>query len=73
VDLAKVVAIMLASTTAYQMIHRTGVCEIVEQGDNILVHSAAGAVGSALVSLLRLQFKDTVNIYGTALPINLPL
>jgi NADPH:quinone reductase-like Zn-dependent oxidoreductase len=66
VDLAKLVAIILASTTAYQMIHRTGVCEIVKQCDNILVHSAAGAVGSALVSLLRLQFKDTVNIYGTA-------
>jgi NADPH:quinone reductase-like Zn-dependent oxidoreductase len=61
-ELAKVTAVILNITTAYQLIHRTALR--LTDGDTVLVHSAAGGLGSSLVELLRLEFPKLV-IIGT--------
>jgi NADPH:quinone reductase-like Zn-dependent oxidoreductase len=60
VDAAEAVALVLNYTTAHQMLHR--VAGVVE-GEQILVHGAAGGVGTALVELGRLA---GLKVYGTA-------
>jgi len=47
-DPAEVVALVLSYVTAYQMLHRLA---RVAEGSRILVHGAAGAVGTALLQL----------------------
>lgn len=60
VDNAEAVSLILTYTTAYQMLTRSAK---VRQGDTVLIHGAAGAVGSALVGLgAVLKLK----MYGTA-------
>lgn len=60
VDSASAVALVLNYLTAYQMLHRVAA---VTAGSRILVHGAAGGVGSALVELAALS---GCAIYGTA-------
>ena len=48
VDSVEAVGIVLNYTTAYQMLHR---CAHIKSGESILVHSAAGGVGTALLQL----------------------
>lgn len=60
VDPAQAVAIVLNYITAYQMLHRVAG---VRAGESMLVHGAAGGVGTALVELGRLAF---LQVYGTA-------
>ena len=43
VDSAEAVSLVLNYTTAYQMLHR---CAHIKSGESILVHDAAGGVGS---------------------------
>ena len=59
-DPAKLVALVLNYITAYQMLHRV---TRVEKGDRILVHSAAGGVGTALLELGHLAGASVI---GTA-------
>jgi len=59
-DAAQAVALVLNYVTAYQMLHRvTGVVK----GESILVHGAAGGVGTALLQLGALA---GLRCYGTA-------
>jgi NADPH:quinone reductase len=51
VDAAEAATLILSWTTAYQLLHRAA---IVERGQRVLVHGAAGAVGQALLVLGRL-------------------
>jgi NADPH:quinone reductase len=60
VDAAEAATLILSWTTAYQLLHRAAK---VKQGQRVLVHGAAGAVGQALLSLGRL---DGVELWGTA-------
>ncbi|MFC0216244.1 medium chain dehydrogenase/reductase family protein [Paenibacillus chartarius] len=60
VDAAEAVAIVLNYVTAYQMLHRLAQ---VSHGERILVHGAAGGVGSALLDLGR---QLGLRMYGTA-------
>ena len=50
-DPAEAVSLVLNYVTAYQMLHRSAK---VEPGQRVLIHGAAGGVGSALVQLGRL-------------------
>jgi NADPH2:quinone reductase len=50
-DPVEAVSLVLNFVTAYQMLHR---CADVSEGDTILVHGAAGGVGTALLQLARL-------------------
>lgn len=59
VDYAEAVGIVLNYTTAYQMLHR---CAHIRSGERILVHGAAGGVGTALLQLGKL---DGLEMYGT--------
>jgi NADPH:quinone reductase len=59
VDYAEAVGIVLNYTTAYQMLHR---CAHIRSGERILVHGAAGGVGTAILQLGKL---DSLEIYGT--------
>jgi NADPH:quinone reductase-like Zn-dependent oxidoreductase len=59
-DPAEAVSLVLNYVTAYQMLHRA---VAVRTGDRILVHSAAGGVGTALLQLARLQ---GLRVLGTA-------
>ena len=59
-DQAQVVALILNYLTAYQMMHRMA---SVHAGDRILVHGAAGGVGTALLQLGKLAGLE---MYGTA-------
>ena len=59
-DPAEAVCMILSYTTAYQMLTRE--CQL-KPGDSILVHAAAGAVGTALLELGRLM---GLVVYGTA-------
>ncbi len=59
-DPAKIVALILNYITAYQMLHRV---TRVEKGNRILVHSAAGGVGTALLELGHLAGASVI---GTA-------
>ena len=54
------VSLVLNYTTAYQMLHR--VAEV-PSGGRILIHGAAGGVGTAMLQLARL---DGITVYGTA-------
>lgn len=60
VDAAKLVAAILNGLTAWQMFHRIATPE---QGEWVLVHGAAGGVGSLLLDLARLA---GVRAIGTA-------
>jgi len=58
-DAAEAVSLVLNYVTAYQMLHRSAK---VRPGQNVLIHGAAGGVGSALLQLGRLA---GLKIYGT--------
>jgi NADPH:quinone reductase-like Zn-dependent oxidoreductase len=58
-DPAEAVSVILNYTTAYQMLHR---CAHTKSGESILIHGAAGGVGTALLQLGRLR---GVEMYGT--------
>jgi NADPH:quinone reductase len=59
-DPAEAVAMVLNYVTAYQMMHRTAK---VRQGQRILIHGAAGGIGTALMQLGRFAGLE---MYGTA-------
>jgi NADPH:quinone reductase-like Zn-dependent oxidoreductase len=58
-DAAEAVSLILNYVTAYQMMHRSA---NVRPGQRVLIHGAAGGVGSALLQLGRL---DGLEMYGT--------
>ena len=58
-DPAEAVSLILNYVTAYQMLHRSAK---VEPGQRVLIHGAAGGVGSALLQLGRLAGLE---MYGT--------
>jgi NADPH:quinone reductase-like Zn-dependent oxidoreductase len=58
-DPAEAVSLVLNYVTAYQMLHRSAK---VRQGQRVLIHGAAGGVGSALLQLGRLAGLE---MYGT--------
>jgi len=60
VDFAQAVATVLNYTTAYQMLHR---CAHIKSGERILVHGAAGGVGTSLLQLGKLEGLE---MYGTS-------
>ncbi len=60
VDAAAAAALVLSWTTAYQLLHRAA---RVQQGQRVLVHGAAGAVGQAMLVLGRLAGLE---MWGTA-------
>ena len=59
VDAAEAVSLVLNYITAYQMLHRSAQ---VRPGQRVLIHGAAGGVGSALLQLGRLAGLE---MYGT--------
>jgi NADPH:quinone reductase len=59
VDAAEAVSLVLNYVTAYQMLHR---CAKVSAGQRVLIHGAAGGVGTALLQLGRLAGLE---MYGT--------
>jgi NADPH2:quinone reductase len=59
VDAAEAVSLVLNYITAYQMLHRS---VRIEPGQRVLIHGAAGGVGSALLHLGRLAGLE---MYGT--------
>lgn len=59
-DPTQAVCLVMNYVTAYQMLHRAA---RVKPGERILVHSAAGGVGTALLQLGKLA---DLEIYGTA-------
>jgi NADPH:quinone reductase len=60
VDAAEAATLILSWTTAYQLLHRAA---RVQQGQRVLVHGAAGAVGQALLTLGRMAGLE---LWGTA-------
>ncbi len=65
-DAAEAVSLVLNYVTAYQMLHRSAK---VHAGQRVLVHGAAGGVGSALLQLghlARLQMYGTCSSQGAA-------
>jgi NADPH2:quinone reductase len=58
-DPGEAVSLVLNYVTAYQMLHRTA---HVRRGERVLVHGAAGGVGTALLQLGRLAGLE---LYGT--------
>jgi NADPH:quinone reductase len=58
-DPAEVVSLVLTYMTAYQLLHRTAK---VKSGESVLVHGAAGRVGTAVLELGALA---RVRLYGT--------
>src|ERR1700758_577161 len=58
-DAAEAVSLVLNYTTAYQMLHRSAEAK---PGQRVLIHGAAGGVGSALLQLGRLAGLE---MYGT--------
>jgi NADPH2:quinone reductase len=58
-DPAEAVSLILNYVTAYQMLHRSAT---VKAGQRVLIHGAAGGVGSALMQLGRLA---ELEMYGT--------
>jgi len=58
-DTAEAVSLVLNYITAYQMLHR---CARVKSGQRVLIHGAAGGVGSALLQLGRLAGLE---MFGT--------
>ena len=67
VDAAEAAALILSWTTAYQLLHRAA---RVQQGQRVLVHGAAGAVGQALIVLGRLAGLE---LWGAARGRHAPL
>ena len=67
VDAAEAAAVILSWTTAYQLLHRSA---LVQRGQRVLVHGAAGAVGQALLVLGRMA---GVELWGTARSEHAPL
>jgi NADPH2:quinone reductase len=63
-DPAEAVSLVLNYITAYQMIHRVAHAS---RGQRVLIHGAAGGVGTALLQLGRLAGLE---MYGTASPAN---
>jgi NADPH2:quinone reductase len=61
-DPAEAVSLVLNYTTAYQMMHRSAKAAA---GRRVLIHAAAGGVGSALLQLGRLAGLE---MYGTCSP-----
>jgi len=59
VDAAQAVAVVLNHITAYQMLHRSAKAQA---GQRMLIHGAAGGVGSAMLQLAKLA---GVEMYGT--------
>jgi NADPH:quinone reductase len=59
-DPAEVLCLVFTYMTAYQVLHRTA---RVNSGETVLVHGAAGRVGTAVLELAPLA---AVHIYGTA-------
>jgi len=59
-DPAEAVCLLLNYVTAYQMLHRVAA---VKAGEKVLVHSAAGGVGTAVVELGKLA---GLQLFGTA-------
>jgi NADPH2:quinone reductase len=59
VDAAEAVSLVLNYVTAYQMMHRSAQ---VRSGERVLIHGAAGGVGTALLQLGRLAGLE---MYGT--------
>ena len=59
-DPARVVCLVLTYMTAYQLLHRVA---MVKRGEAVLVHGAAGRVGTAVLELGALA---GVGLYGTA-------
>jgi NADPH2:quinone reductase len=59
-DPAEAVCLILNYVTAYQMLHRSAQAK---PGEQALIHSAAGGVGTALLQLARLY---GIQAYGTA-------
>lgn len=62
IDPAEAVSLVLNYVTAYQMLHRTA---RVRGDQTVLVHSAAGGVGTALLELGKIA---GLGMYGTASP-----
>ena len=60
VGITKSVSLILSYLTAYQMLYRSAK---IKQGQTILIHACAGAVGIALLQLGKLL---NLKIYGTA-------
>lgn len=60
VDTLEAVSLVLQYVTAYQLLHRIAK---VKPGDRILIHGAAGGVGTALLELGKLA---DLQMYGTA-------
>ena len=58
-DPAEAVAVVLNYVTAYQMLHRSAKAR---SGQRMLIHGAAGGVGSAMLQLAKLA---SVEMYGT--------
>jgi NADPH:quinone reductase len=58
-DAAEVLSLVLTYMTAYQLLHRTAK---VERGESVLVHGAAGRVGTAVLELGALA---GLRLYGT--------
>jgi NADPH2:quinone reductase len=59
-DPAEVVSLVFPYMTAYQLLHRAA---MVKRGESVLVHGAAGRVGTAVLELGRLA---GLRLYGTA-------
>jgi len=59
-DPAETVSLVLNYTTAYQLIHRIAK---LRQGDSVLIHGAAGGVGTAI---LQLGSLISLKMFGTA-------
>ena len=59
-DHTEAVSLVLNYTTAYQMLHR---CAHIRSGEIILIHGAAGGVGTALLQLGKFT---NLKMYGTA-------
>jgi NADPH2:quinone reductase len=66
-DPAEAVSLILNYITAYQMLHRSAK---VRPGERVLIHGAAGGVGSALLQLGRLAGLE---LYGTCSPQGAPV
>jgi NADPH:quinone reductase len=66
-DPAEVVSLVFAYMTAYQLLHRAA---LVKKGETVLVHGAAGRVGSALLELGAIA---GLRMLGTASKRDLPV
>jgi NADPH2:quinone reductase len=66
-DAAEAVSLVLNYITAFQMLHRSA---RVEPGQRVLIHGAAGGVGTALLQLGRLAGLE---MYGTCSPRGAPV